>query len=57
MSLQLHAITEMGVSFSGFQLENGGSAKPSFTGEGEVKSKLAFHSKRALLEFENKVVS
>ena len=46
MSLQVHELTEMGVSFSGFQQEeNGGSAKPSFTGEGEVKSKLAFHPK------------
>ena len=35
MSLQLHELREMGVSFSEFQLENGGSAESGFTGEGE----------------------
>ena len=38
MSLQVHELTEMGVSFSGFQLENGGSAESGFTGEGEEQT-------------------
>ena len=50
MSFQVHAITEMGVSFSGFQLENGGSAVELITFEILAAERLR------LMEFDNRLI-